>query len=314
MQTEALAINYQNQGSNKMDWNLVRTFLTIAEQGSLAGAARELKVNHSTIFRRLNQFEQDLEVRLFDRIDGQYKLTIAGQELLTKAEPIGQSFELLQRQVTGGDYQPRGKIRLTAPDNLAYQYLPNYLARFKSLYPEISVELVVSNQEHNISRLEADIALRATPQPPEHLVGRSLVKLDWAVYAAPNFTEPPQSIEALSQFPIIGAADHMSQLPAFRWLDKQFANQVVIRSNDLCAMAALAEQGMGLALLPADQAVRNLTRLFTLNPGRQSHLWLLTHPDLRKVERIKLLMAHLAKCIEEDERFARPDSKTNSDN
>ena len=299
-----------------MDWNALRTFLAIARNGSLSGAARDMLVNHSTVFRRLNQFEEQVGTRLFERLNEGYRLTTAGEALLPKAEQISELFDGLERDLAGQDYQPRGTVRITAPYNIATHFLPRHLRAFNLLYPEIQVELIASNEAFNLSRREADIAVRATRKPPEHLIGRKVCTLGWGVYAqdssqltsqkagevqsqtARDQTCPlPTNLDELQHHRLIGADGTMAQVAAFRWLDDHNPQQIVARSNDLLAMAALAKQGYGLALLPDDQLSLGLKRLFTFDPGGQSDFWLLCHPDLRGVERIRLLMAYLAECF-----------------
>jgi len=284
-----------------MDWNLIRSFLAIARQGTLNGAARELSVNHSTMFRRLNQLEQSIGARLFDRLAEGYRLTQAGEALLSHAENIGDAFDGLERQLSGQDFRPRGNVRITAPDNIAYSYLPGYLHQIRTLYPEITFDLIVSNQDFNLSRREADIAVRATSQPPEYLIGKKVCSIGWSLYGQEDCqTTASDPISLLQKQRVIGADGSMAQLPAFRWLEKHLPDSICARSNDLVAMAAMAEKGIGIALLPDDQQRSGLKRLIPLPEGKQSDLWLLTHPDLRQVERIKIVLEHLTNSFRTD--------------
>ncbi|MFK5984005.1 MAG: LysR family transcriptional regulator, partial [Pseudomonadota bacterium] len=106
-----------------MDWNALKLFLAIAENGTLTGAANALEVNHSTIFRRLNAFEDEIGGRLFERLNHGYELTTMGEELLIKANKIAISFENLERHIVGKDIQPKGTVKITAPNNIVYRYL-----------------------------------------------------------------------------------------------------------------------------------------------------------------------------------------------
>ncbi|GAA3930067.1 LysR substrate-binding domain-containing protein [Litoribacillus peritrichatus] len=290
---------------NGMDWNALRTFLAIARNGSLAGAARELQVNHSTIFRRLNAFEQQIGNRLFDRLNDGYRLTQAGEDVFVRAEAIANAFDDLERQLAGQDFKPRGVVRITAPDNIAYRFLPEYLADFQAMYPEIQVELMVSNQDFNLTRREADIAIRATPAPPEQLIGKKIAALSWSVFCSPEYKArygAPKGLDELIGHRLIGASHEMSLLPGFQWLEKTHGEYLVAKCNDLVAMSALSEAGYGLAFLPNDQEKAELLKLFTFEPAQKSHLWLLTHPDARQVARIKLLAGHLVNAFQTDER------------
>ena len=155
-----------------MDWNAIKLFLAIVDQGSLAGAAKNLDINHSTAYRRLNNFEKAVGSRLFERMSHGYELTATGEAMLEQAKQAAASFADLERTIIGQDHQPRGLVKITAPNSIAYRYLPRYLASFNKQYPDIDFEILVSNQEFNMTNRQADIAVRATGSPPSHLVGR----------------------------------------------------------------------------------------------------------------------------------------------
>ena len=286
-----------------MDWNALKLFLAIADSGTLTGAAKTLEVNHSTAFRRLNSFEHEIGGRLFERLSHGYELTPMGEELLVEAKKIAASFDDMERHIVGKDIQPKGTVKITAPNNIAYRYLPRYLSEFNQIYPEIKIELLVSNLELNMSNRQADIAIRATPSPPEHLVGRMIRVINWSVYASDAYKKIygyPKNIEQLSEHVLIGATGSMKNLPAFIWLDKNLSQQIKIRCDEMVAMAAFVEEGHGLAILPDDQQRPEIKKLFRFETGESSNLWLLTHPDLRHVERIKLIMKHLTKAFAEE--------------
>lgn len=280
-----------------MNWNSLKIFLAIARHGSLSGAAHELAVNHSTIFRRLNAFEKEIGGKLFERINNHYELSTLGHELLHLSKNIEDSVDGISRHIIGKDYQPKGVVKVTAPSNLAYRYLPKYLAQFSHQYPDIHIELLVSNLELNMSNRQADIAVRATPAPPEHLIGKQVSSIGWSFYCGASFQSEhplPTKVEALANHTLIGSTGALNRLPGFVWLEKNYSEQIIARADDLTAMSYLAESGMGIALLPNDQSKPELTRLFPLEVCPPSHLWLLTHTDLRNVERIKLVMQFLS--------------------
>lgn len=286
-----------------MDWNALKLVLAIAENGTLSGAAQDLKVNHSTVFRRLNAFEDEIGGRLFKRLNHGYELTPMGEELFASAKKIAGSFDELERQVVGKDVQPKGTVKITAPNNIAYRYLPRYLTAFNEIYPDIRIELLISNLEVNMNNRQADIAVRATFAAPEHLVGRKVRAFKWSVYSSKTYQKKhglPKNRQQLKQHSLIGATGMLCQLPAFRWLEKNLSQNITARCDELIAMAAYAEAGQGLAILPDDHQRPGINKLFTFEFGKTSDLWLLTHPDLRYVERIKLVMQHLAKAFADE--------------
>lgn len=288
---------------NRMDWNSLKVFLAITRRGSLSGAASDLGVNHSTIFRRLNGFEADVGGQLFERINNRYELTTLGHELLELAQNIESAFDGIDRHIIGKDVQPKGIVKITAPNNIAYHYLPRYISEFNILYPDIHIELLVSNQEFNMSNRQADIAVRATPSPPEHLIGRQVSTLNWSIYSSKRYKDKfglPNDINELAGHSLIGATGVMCRLPAFIWLEKHFAHQIMTRCDDLTAMSYFVESGQGLAFLPDDQLRPEIIKLFSIKDSKPSDLWLLTHPDLRNVERIKLVMQYLTKAFSQE--------------
>ena len=279
------------------DWNGLRLFLAIAQGGSLNQAARQLGVNHSTVFRRLNALEKSIGGRLFERFANGYHLTPLGESVLPIAGKIADSFDQLDREFVGQEVQPKGVIKLTAPNNIAYHFLPKYLAEFNQQYPDIQIEVLASNQTFNMNTRQADIAVRATPSPPEHLVGRKIGAVGWGVYGGKAYLDKmnaPTSLVDLSAHRIIGATGTLRSLPGFIWLENHLPNTIYSRCDDLIGMSYLAEAGQGLVLLPDDQARQEIQRLFTFEPAGRSDFWILTHPDLRNVTRIKLLMQFLA--------------------
>jgi DNA-binding transcriptional LysR family regulator len=283
-----------------MDWNSLKVFLAIAENGSLSAAADKLGVNHSTIFRRLNAFEEEVGGRVFERINNRYVLNPMGEEMLELAQNISTSFDDIERHIVGKDFHPKGTVKITAPTNIAYRFLPRYLAEFNKLYPDIDIELLASNQELNMSNRQADIAVRATNSPPEHLVGRQVCTLKWSVYGSQSYADKngfPTGIEELKNHALIGGSGAMKNLPAFIWLEKHLPEQIQSRCDELMVMSSFAEAGQALAFMPSDQQRAGIQKIFTFDPGKTSDLWLLTHPDLRNVERIKLVMQHLAKAF-----------------
>lgn len=203
-----------------MDWNDLRYVLAIARTGSLAGAARRLEVNHSTVFRRLNAFEGRLGVRLFTRGPEGYVPTGAGERLLPRAARVEAEVDTMTREMVGLDDRVSGDLRLTTAPNLACAYVAPALAVFRARCPGVRVDLLVTAENRDLSRREADVALRATSRPPEHLVGRRVVAFPWWACAGESWLERnpgPAGAGDLARCPLIGAEDSLRHLPAFRW-------------------------------------------------------------------------------------------------
>lgn len=283
------------------NWDDLRYFHAVAEAGSLNGACKRLGVNHSTVFRRINSLEGKLGVRLFERRDARYILTGSGEALLGRTSQIADAIDDVDRQIVGGDQTLEGSIRITAPDGFAYYSLPPLIAEFSALYPGITIQLLASSDDFNLSRLEADIALRSTSTPPEHLVGRKLFSMPWNLYGSPRFFSKPVGrfgIRQLANYPLIGPERGLLRLKPMQWLEKNEDRlNFSARANTFLGMAALAREGLGLALLPADVA-EGLQQVGQVKRKFESDIWLLTHPDLRGNARVRACMQFLTDRLE----------------
>jgi DNA-binding transcriptional LysR family regulator len=198
-------------------------------------------------------------------------------------------------------------VRLTAPENLAYEYLPAYLAAFQQRYPSIRVSILVSSLDFDLNRREADLALRATSKPPEHLVGRKILDIGWSVYGSPAFIRQhgkPSDLEALKHFDWAGPQATLFYLPAYAWVQQHIPEErIKVRGSTLNTLSALAVAGLGLTVLPDDQVKPALVRMMGFSPVVGDGFWLLTHPDLRHTGRIKALMEFLTAAFREDPRM-----------
>lgn len=279
------------------DWDDLRLFLAVARSGTLSGAARTLGVNHSTVFRRIGAFEAALGVRLFERQPTGYLLTPAGEEMQAGALRVEEEIAGLSRKVTGQDLRLSGTVRVTTIDMLAFGLLPRHLADFRKAYPGIEIELIVGNATLNLSRREADVALRVGNEPPESLVGRRAGRLVFAVYGSADYcsenTEPD-----LARHNWIGFdAEHAALVHRF----SSFLPEVkpALRANSVAAAVAATKAGLGLAPLPCGIAdlEPDLVRVAPLPDNFTLDLWLLTHEDLRRTARIRAFLDFVADAL-----------------
>lgn len=289
-----------------IDWTDLRYFAAVSRSGSLAGAARALGVNHSTVFRRINSLEGTLAVKLFERTRTGYVLTPEGEEMMATALGVEDAIATLDRRLTGKDYRLSGSVRVTAPDTIGVGFLEPHLRAFRQAYPGIQIELAISNAFFSLSKREADIAIRPTRRPPEELVGRRLSNIAWAVFAGSRYleeTRKPRRYEDLRKHDHVAGDDSLAHLEGSRWLREQVPeSQVVFRSNSVAALCAAARAGIGLALLPCFVADPHPDLVRVLGPvdALESELWLLTHGDLRHTARIRAFMDFIAESIAGD--------------
>ncbi|MEM7304260.1 MAG: LysR family transcriptional regulator [Pseudomonadota bacterium] len=275
-----------------LDWNDIPFFLAVAETGSLSGAANKLAVNHSTVFRRINSLENKLGVRLFDRLPEGYSLTETGHSALDFAYQAENSLISFERNIEGHDYRLTGEIRVSAPYSMATKILAPCISKFHSLQPSIKINVLVSDALHDLSRRDADIALRATSNPPDYLLGRQVTDFKWHVYAGHSYLKKqgiPKSMKSLHAHQLIGPDDSLLRIDVYKWLKEHFStDNFTAYASDLSTIAALCHQGLGVAILPSDYIEPRLNKLFAVNPAFSNQLWILSHPDLRHVSRIRV--------------------------
>jgi DNA-binding transcriptional LysR family regulator len=290
------------------DWNDARLVLAIARAGSLTAAAKTLRVDHSTVFRRLAALEAAVGLALFDRYPGgRYQLTEAGSRAALAAERMEQEALGLARDLAGQDRRLTGRLRVTCSETLAYRLLTPWIGAFRACYPGIVIELLVESRVLNLSRREADVALRVARPREDDLWGRKLADVAWTVYGTADHLAgaPPLAVPAdLAAHALIGWEEGAAGIHAADWLAEVVpASAVVYRSNSLVNQLVAARAGIGVAVLPCylgdpePQLVRALRE-----PVRAlaRELWIVTHRDLRTTERIRAFFEAVAEGVRVD--------------
>ncbi len=275
--------------------NDLRLVAWSGEAGSLSGAAKRMGVNHATVFRRLNQLESAIGVRLFERIGGRYHATAAGEELIRAGAQLDSIATAALLQVAGQDLRPSGVVRISTTDTFAVTLLPPILALCRQQYPQIRLTVEVDNQSANLSKRDADIAIRPTTAPPEYLIGKHIGPVRFCVYGAPQYLEAMAG-RALEEHQWIALDDTFDRHRSVRWLDKLTpVEEVGYRTSSFGLVRQACIHGLGLALLPCilGDASATLRRVGEPVAECETPLWLLIHPDLRETVRIKAVFQFL---------------------
>jgi len=291
-------------------WDDFRLIKAIADARGLPAAAAEIGVNHSTVFRRLGQIEEALGVKLFERHRTGYALTPAGEEIVAAAERVDEEITAVTRKLVGREVEPSGELRVTTNDSLLVHLLTPLFARFRAHHPKVRLDIVLTNQALNLSKRDADVAIRATDKPPETLVGRRIAQIAWALYGrASDFPEPgDQDGDTSSLFdrPWVSLGDSMAAFKAVRFVQAHVAPEnIVYKLNTVLGLAEAIEAGLGIGHLPCfiGDARPALVRLAPPDADFAAELWLLTHPDLRHNARVRALMDFLAGEMAKHRRF-----------
>jgi DNA-binding transcriptional LysR family regulator len=278
------------------DWDDLRYFLAVGDQGSISAAAKFLRVNHSTVLRRLAGFEKRLGVRLFDRLPDGYAITAAGAELRNELRGVKNRIDAAQRNLSGRDLGLSGVIRVTAPDTLLRSLVMPCLAEFRARQPGISLDLVVTNTFLTLAKHEADVAIRPANTVPEDLIGRRVGKLRTAIYASTAYLAQHAGKKPWADYDWIAPAESLSHLGQARWLKKHVPeSRIVMKVDSLAGMVDAVLNGVGvgmlLTLLADDE--KGLIKLEQSAPSLDTDVWVLSHRDVRRVARIKALTEFL---------------------
>lgn len=288
-----------NGAMKQLSWDDFRLVKTIADAKGLAGAAKRLKVNHSTVFRQLAQVEKNLGVALFERHRDGYELTPAGEEMASLAERMDDDVADFTRKLAGQEMAPAGELRITTNDVLLTHMLAPLLARYSKQYPDIRLDIVLANQALSLSKRDADVAIRATDSPPETLVGRLIANLAWAIYGhAEDFPNGEATeLTGLYQKRWVAFSEGFSASRTARYIRERVPEErITLKLNTVLGLTEAIENKIGIGPLPCliGDTHPKLTRLTPPVPEIASTLWLLTHPDLRHSARVRSFMDFMA--------------------
>jgi DNA-binding transcriptional LysR family regulator len=282
-----------------INWDNLRYVLMVANKGSIAAAARELEVNRTTVLRRINIFQQDLNCRIFDRGDNGYVLTPEAEKMIDAAREVESTLFDMQRQIAGHELKLEGELRVTTTDTFMVSLLGPHLASFQQTHPHIVVEVSMTNNVLDLNRRDADVAIRPARVPDKGLIGRRLCEVDFGIYATPELL---RSIDRGSIFDArwIGFVDDLMQSPIGVWFDATVnTRNICLRCDSFVAVRVAAESGIGLALLPnlLGESSAQLTRLDADVTDLTVSLWALAHPDLARSARVHAFIEHLSQSL-----------------
>jgi DNA-binding transcriptional LysR family regulator len=285
-------------------WDDLRFILAVAEHGSLARAARALGVHHTTVLRRIDSFEAAHGLRLFERLPTGYVLTPGGEELLAAARTMAGMVTALERRLAGQDLRLAGELRVTTTDTLMGSILPEMLAAFHAAHPGVKVEVSVTNLMANLTRRDADVAIRPASDPPAMLVGRRVAGVAFALYASPAYlaTVPRAAAGELGVHRWLAPDDTLAASTVARWMRAALPAdaEVVLRADSLLSLRQAALAGLGVTALPCylGDITPGLARV-RAEPieAMATALWVLTHEDLRRTARVSAFTSFLAEAL-----------------
>lgn len=275
------------------DWNDLQHFLAVARCGSTTAAAKALKVDQSTVQRRLAELERRLGQALVERRPAGYRLTAFGEQLLPHAQGVERSVLALQQVVRSTARELTGVVRVTCPEPIVYRISQSaLLERLRARHPRLQVEFLMSDRYLDLAKGEADVALRSGDTVDNKLVGRKVGDSLWAVYASRSYVQrhgSPQDLGELARHALVGLDEKMSGHRAAVWLRQVAPNaRMAATADSVLGLVSSVKAGVGLAPLPTalGDAEPDLVRVLGPVP-ELARIWrILTTPQLRRTPRV----------------------------
>lgn len=278
--------------AQKVDWSDMPFVLSVCEAGSLSGAARMMDVNHSTVFRRIEGVEERLGVRLFDRQRHGYAMTPAGELFYERAIMLCEGMNQIELELGGKDPRLEGRLTVTTTDSLLHCLAP-VISTFQHAHPDVELRLLSDARILDLSRRDADIALRPTLNPPGHWVGRKLSEVLCATYAEKRYWDTTHGLPREKQRWVM-LDDDLDQSPMSKiTMTKKAPDARVTVVSTVMGVYDAVRSGFGIAVLPCYLGDRNpaLIRLDEPDKSTVWDLWLLAHPDVRRSARVQAFFA-----------------------
>ena len=284
----------------KIDAADLQTVLAMVRAGTLAGASERLGVDASTVFRSLQRIERGLAQPLFERSRAGYLASELAQSLAEHAEQLEVALESARSAAQLRPEQVSGTVRITTTDTVLHGLVAPALKGLQASHPLLAYELHTGNELASLTRRDADIAVRATKRPPQHLVGKQVGPIRVAMFASKKGPiKRYEDIEA-GKAAWIAPDDALPEHPSVVWRRKYFPKVVPrYRVNSILTVMDLVAQGLGVGLLPmfVARGRADLLQLSEVIDECQTELWLLTHPESRHLRRVSTVYGHLSRVL-----------------
>lgn len=296
-----------------MDWDHLRFFLALARAGTLVNAGRQLKVDHTTVSRRIQALEKQLGAPLFTR-DGQgQQLTEAGRELLPQVVAMEEAFHAIEQKTSSGQSGVSGVVRIGVPEGLGTQILAQPLARLSSRHPTLTIDLLALPRLVHLSRREADIVISLERPTRDSVVVSKLTDYALYLYGSAHYLtgcqQPIRTLEDLQSQRFVSYVDDLLFSKQLQFLEDLMQPRLLgLRSTSIMAQKMAVKAGAGLAILPAfiAQQETDLCMVLPQQVKFQRTFWISMPSEIRHLERMKLVWDFLKSTVQEQQGLLLP--------
>jgi DNA-binding transcriptional LysR family regulator len=286
-----------------MNWDDLRFVLALSRAGSLARAAKQLGVDHTTVGRRIEALEHALGVRLFTRTSSGYVPTAEAEGHLVKIREVEDAVLALERGAVAQREAIEGTVRVTSPETFGVRYLAPRLAILGREHPGLTIELVTGGAILDLARREADIAVRFFRSKHENLVVKRVAEVAHGLYASERYLarRPLRNAGELHKHPILTSLPGPNVVEA-EWVKRLTGDaKPAFVSEQTIALIEAARVDAGIAVLPrylgdAEPTLRHLP----MPDEPREPVWITVHRDLKQTPRVRVVLDHLSACLERD--------------
>jgi DNA-binding transcriptional LysR family regulator len=268
------------------NWDDFRFVLAVVEQGSLNAAARVLGVNHATVLRRVNGFQDRYGIEVFDRDSTGYRLRADQGALVAALETLRTAFSQATRAMAGQGAGVHGPVRITSTDSLCQSVLPEAVAHLRERYPNLMLEFLSTNAHLNLGQLDAEVTVRPSIKLPDDLDGVKIGTMAFAVYANSSYLA---KVAAGHSEQWLLCSGTLLRAPPGIWQKENVpATSVSMAADSFLSLRQFCRNGLGLAILPCCIVTQNdsLMRLSGYFDTMETSLWVANHRDLTALPRI----------------------------
>jgi len=294
-----------------LDWDKLKTFHAAAQTGSLTAAADKLKISQSAVSRQITALENSLDMPLFHRHARGLTLTEQGHILFKTADEVAVRIARVQSEVIDSRQKPQGVLRVSAPISLGSNWLTSVLPEFLNAYPDIDVQLILEDSEHDLSVFDVDCALRTWPSTQGDVIERKLGQVSQSLYASHKYLAnhgAPTSLQDLDNHQIVAFGElNPNNLHSANWVLKvgrglnEKPRQPVLMVNNLHGIMRAAEAGIGIVGIPDYMTVlsKRLVRVLPNVRGEEFDLYFVYPTELRGSVRAKVFREFLTNATKD---------------
>lgn len=288
-----------------INWDDLKYFLAMAEEGSLSAAARKLNVSQPTLSRRLTALEESVGSDLFARTRTGLEMTSIGERLINHARHMRDDVYSIERLITGHDSSLKGSVVISCIEILGADWLVQHTRPFRDQFPGITVEFKIENATSDLLRREADIAIRMFRPVQNDLIAKKTGTMKYGYYASKDYLEKrgiPKSFDDISDHEFILPHDEiLAHTNKFGKRPYHPRGNIAFRSNNLISLASAVREGFGIGAYSCIMADKdpNLVRLFDDVIVFSSDIWLVSHAELRRSARIRAMFDYLSDLFTE---------------